>query len=200
MQRANLVWSEIVVFFLLVLKITLALQRYRGKKTAMNLRWCQIILEREHKKVSKIYTAMRKVNINIHSWWDMITTEVQLSNNECCYHCGVCGCFLCFYDVHSILKGTGNWNVTEAEARGHHQEVCDLQQKDQVLPESPRVEQDSLHILSHPEIFGNQSILKNSGMSLSHAFLVISCFESLVSAYWEVNLSWEPRGQSFSIL
>ena len=67
MQKPNLGWSEIEVFFLLVLKITVTLRRYRGKKTAVNLGECQIILERDHKEVIKIHTAMRKVNMDIRS-------------------------------------------------------------------------------------------------------------------------------------
>lgn len=64
----------------------------------MNLGECQIILEREHKEVIKIHTAMRKVSMDIHVVLRHVDTEVQLSN-EFCNHWDIRGCFFCFYDV-----------------------------------------------------------------------------------------------------
>lgn len=58
MQSLNLSWSEIWLFFLLVLKIPVALWN-KGLKMAVNLWEWQITLERETRKVRKMY----------RQWW-----------------------------------------------------------------------------------------------------------------------------------
>lgn len=64
MQKLKLGFSETLLFFLLVLKIAVTLQRYRNKKTALNLGQCQTTLERGCRKV-KAYLTMAQMKLDI---------------------------------------------------------------------------------------------------------------------------------------